>query len=722
MVWGKAGNGTVSGTATIVTTSTMSDSNESLFCISHLMNQSGVASSSNVRLNNDSSGTDGSSGNYATRSNTNGGNDSTQVHQTEHNNAYGGALERLQIDYISNVSGQEKLIITNGMGNDTSGQNNVYRYDLGGKWDQTEVVTKVENVSSGSGVWQDGTNLTVLSPDVGIPALGTNLQDNTLFIDKVNANRYWFSADNSGFPTNSSNYPDGNNGTNASRIDIPTTGLTSLTNGSVAFWVYPLEAATDAADFVILSGSDSSAASTEMIFGFIGSTSKVGIHARSGGSWTLRLNAGSLPKSQWSHVVYTNSTSSGNKVYVNGAEVTPSYTNGSASSNVFFNNVTTNTFTIGANKDSGGYQWGMEGNVQQVLIYNTTLSASDVTTLYNSGNYNSSPSSTGLLRRYELTSDVNDSSGNSENGTASSISFTSVASPTPATWIWGNPKSIGRAIFASGVSPSTNVIDYITIATTGNASDFGDSLKSGHDGSAVGSILKAVFGGGTGTTTDTRLEYISFQTLGNAVGFGAMTSIGGNSAACGDGTRGIWGQNTVMEYITIDTPATSISFGTLGNNHGSDPAACADSTRGVWGGGEPSSDTNAMSYVTIQTLGNSTDFGDLTVARRQFASCANATRGVWGGGYNGSYLNTLDYATIQTPANASDFGDLTAARVCPSSALSDATRGVWAGGGSPSVTHNTIDYITIDTTGNATDFGDLTVARNRTNGASDYVK
>ena len=153
-----------------------------------------VASSSNVRLNNDSSGTDGSSGNYATRNNINGGNDSTQVHQTEHNNGYGGALERLQIDYISNVSGQEKLIITNGMGNDTSGQNNVYRYDLGGKWDQTEVVTKVENVSSGSGVWQDGTNLTVLSPDVGISALDTNLQDNTLFVEKDTAYRYWFTS------------------------------------------------------------------------------------------------------------------------------------------------------------------------------------------------------------------------------------------------------------------------------------------------------------------------------------------------------------------------------------------------------------------------------------------------------------------------------------------------------------------------------------------------
>ena len=292
------------------------------------------------------------------------------------------------------------------------------------------------------------------------------------------------------------------------------------------------------------------------------------------------------------------------------------------------------------------------------------------------------------------------------------------------TWTWSNPKPIGRAIFASGVSPSTNVIDYITIATTGNATDFGDSLKSGHDGSAVGSILKAVFGGGTGSTTDTKLEYISFQTLGNAVGFGAMTSIGGNSGACGDGTRGIWGQNTAMEYITIDTPATSISFGTLGNNHGSDPASCADSTRGLWGGGEPSSDTNAMSYVTIQTTGNSTDFGDLTVARRQFAAVADATRGCFAGGYSGSYQNTIDYVTIQTPSNASDFGDLTQARVTTQGGAGDATRGCYGGGdtGGGSGAQNTIDYITFATTGNATDFGNLTVSRSRANGASDYVK
>ena len=182
MVWYKAGNGTVSGTASIVTTSTMSDSNKSLFCISHLINQTGVASSSNVRLNNDSSGTDGSSGNYSTRGNVNGASDTTQVNQTEHNNGAGTALGRIQVDYIANVSGQEKLIITHGSGNDVAGANNtVFRYDLTGKWDQTALVTKVENVTSGSGVWQNDTNLTVLGSG-GTESMA--VQDGAVYYDK----------------------------------------------------------------------------------------------------------------------------------------------------------------------------------------------------------------------------------------------------------------------------------------------------------------------------------------------------------------------------------------------------------------------------------------------------------------------------------------------------------------------------------------------------------
>jgi hypothetical protein len=45
-------------------------------------------------------------------------------------------------------------------------------------------------------------------------------------------------------------------------------------------------------------------------------------------------------------------------------------------------------------------------------------------------------------------------------------------------------------------------------------------------------------------------------------------------------------------------------------------AAVSDATRGCWGGGHIGSTlVNNIQYVTIQTTGNTTDFGDLTVAR-----------------------------------------------------------------------------------------------------------
>ena len=49
-------------------------------------------------------------------------------------------------------------------------------------------------------------------------------------------------------------------------------------------------------------------------------------------------------------------------------------------------------------------------------------------------------------------------------------------------------------------------------------------------------------------------------------------------------------------------------------------------------------------FVTIATLGNEADFGDLTVGRSHFGALSNATRAVAGGGYNGSSAtNIMDY-------------------------------------------------------------------------------
>jgi hypothetical protein len=45
-------------------------------------------------------------------------------------------------------------------------------------------------------------------------------------------------------------------------------------------------------------------------------------------------------------------------------------------------------------------------------------------------------------------------------------------------------------------------------------------------------------------------------------------------------------------------------------------AGYADATRGVFSGGNVSGVINVIQYITIQSTGNTSDFGDITVARR----------------------------------------------------------------------------------------------------------
>ena len=64
--------------------------------------------------------------------------------------------------------------------------------------------------------------------------------------------------------------------------------------------------------------------------------------------------------------------------------------------------------------------------------------------------------------------------------------------------------------------------------------------------------------------------------------------------------------------------------------------------------------TNVIAYVDLATLGNATDFGDLSAAvvGAPKGLNGNSTRGLISGG-NG---NTIEYITIQTTGNFNDFG------------------------------------------------------------------
>ena len=72
---------------------------------------------------------------------------------------------------------------------------------------------------------------------------------------------------------------------------------------------------------------------------------------------------------------------------------------------------------------------------------------------------------------------------------------------------------------------------------------------------------------------------------------------------------------------------------------------------------------NNISYVTISSLGDEQDFGDLTVVSNDGDAVSNSIRGVHHIADSASTTNAVDYVTIQTTGNAQDFGDLTRGRL-----------------------------------------------------------
>jgi len=130
--------------------------------------------------------------------------------------------------------------------------------------------------------------------------------------------------------------------------------------------------------------------------------------------------------------------------------------------------------------------------------------------------------------------------------------------------------------------------------------------------------------------------------------------------------------------------------------------------RGVFGGGQasPGVDSRVIEYVNISSLGNSINFGDLTIAGYGGAGMSNSTRGVFGGRWSNPANNVdMYYITLASEGNAIDFGaDVTGG--WGSQGTSSSTRGLAAGGGYPTGT-NVIDSILFSTTGVKYDFGDL---------------
>ena len=281
-----------------------------------------------------------------------------------------------------------------------------------------------------------------------------------------------------------------------------------------------------------------------------------------------------------------------------------------------------------------------------------------------------------------------------------------------------------RGVFAGGFNgPSPTVtnydtIDYINIASTGNAQDFGDLTSARNYQSAFASSTRGIVTGGN-PVADNRLDYITIASTGNAQDFGDALYIG-NPGSLANSTRGIFagGESPVspnpvvnnINYVTIASTGDSIDFGDLITSTNI-PNGAASKTRGIFSGGSTPSTSNTIQFITIATTGNSQDFGDLTITKTASngGSCSNGIRALHPGGVSGpARVNSIEYITIATTGNGVDYGDLTSAR--DTSPCSSTIRGIFGGGGFPSQT-NAIDYVNIATQSNAIDFGELTAPR-----------
>ena len=252
--------------------------------------------------------------------------------------------------------------------------------------------------------------------------------------------------------------------------------------------------------------------------------------------------------------------------------------------------------------------------------------------------------------------------GNSQDfGDLTSGMFTGGAFASSTRCVWGGGySSVGKL----------NVIQYVTISSTGDAVDFGDQSVHGSSGrtgcGGLSNSTRGLFLSGQNSPGSpyftAGISYVTIASTGNDIDFGDSHEASNVIQGMASLVRGVYqhGNNPrPISYVTISTQGNALDFGDLAANIGSVSAA-SNSVRGIFGGGYIN---NRIEYVTIASTGNAQDFGDLTVARFESVGMSSPTRAVFGAGTNSPNsplnINTMDYVEIMTTGNAIEFGDVT---------------------------------------------------------------
>ena len=222
-------------------------------------------------------------------------------------------------------------------------------------------------------------------------------------------------------------------------------------------------------------------------------------------------------------------------------------------------------------------------------------------------------------------------------------------------------------------------MQYVTVSTTGNAQNWGDLVVRTRIPHGTQHVNRVVWFPGedpslTLSYNNSRIQYMTLASQGNASDFGNITVPRAAGSAASDGTRGYYAQgfsnpgsptrHNVIDVVTIDTAADSTDFGDAGRASNSGGAMGTDFRWVTFGGtsnGSSNGGTSTIYYYPVGATGTSAVFGS------QLSSSGYGQRGVTNNS-RGLIVNqqdpltdTIQYIEIATLGNAVDFGNSIAA-------------------------------------------------------------
>ena len=224
---------------------------------------------------------------------------------------------------------------------------------------------------------------------------------------------------------------------------------------------------------------------------------------------------------------------------------------------------------------------------------------------------------------------------------------------------------------------------------TGTASSSPVTVTGLTNGTAYTFTVTATTGAGTGAASS------ASNSITPALGDIGVTAGGGNSSLTHGG----------IEYVTISSLGNAQDWGNLTVAR-KGLASGASTTRAVFAYGEPSGlgSSNIIDYVSLTSAGNATDFGDMGASKNNSAGASNGTLAVFS--RQSFSAGAYDYVTIASTGNSTSWGNSTRVNETVGTCASP-TYGYWCGGDTPV---NVIEYLTIATGGDTVDFGDSQTA------------